>query len=344
MGVNLSKASGKSAGGMVVSLDALGTLYRFREPFPVQYRKMARECGLKAEVDVDKLEKSFKSALNFYSTTFPNYGKGTLNDPEAWWTKLVNRAFSEVVDGEKIPAELGPRLYEHFSSGAAYELYPDAHEFLELMRKFKIQYSAADGPMFLTGIITNSDPRVRRVLQSLNLRVGPSTQPHFSASDQWETAMREGFQLRTTGSVHMRTQWHEYYNAANDFDFLATSYETGFEKPDPGIYQAAVRLAAPMPMSRAEQQMEEVKGQVTGVFKLASTTLVHATQLAEMQWIHVGDDYIKDYRGAEGAGLEALHLVREGEGEAKPGAKTVSSLEEVAAIVNVIAEESFAKA
>jgi len=334
-------ASASRPAGVVITLDALGTLYRFCQPVAVQYRDVARRCGLKTDIDLDRLQSSFKSAFKHHNKEYPNYGKLLLPNPEVWWTKLVERTFTEVVDGEKLPENLGSSLYDHFSSGAAYELYPDVAPFFEGIHALRKQYSDPEGPMVLTGVITNSDPRVRRVLNTLNLRVGSSSPvKKLSLEDTNGFASEQAERMARGASKNLRSPYYDLYNPINDIDVLVTSYDVGIEKPMTGIFQEAKVRAVPFPLSRAEQSEEDVSSVLTGAYQLVRNAYSLKGRTQDMKWIHVGDEYDKDYIGAEVAGMEALHLVRDGEGKRKTGVNTVSNLEEVAAIVGLMMEES----
>ncbi|EXJ85346.1 hypothetical protein A1O1_05710 [Capronia coronata CBS 617.96] len=321
----------------VVTLDALGTLYRFREPVPSQYLKVAQRCGLSTHVDSDKLDHAFRSSFKHYNTTYPNYGKGKLRDPELWWTKLVNRAFREVVDDEDIPQDLGASLYRHFSSGEAYELYPDVQPFLQTMRMLKDHYHDPEGPLIVTGVITNSDPRVRLVLQDFDLKVGPSSLPQISFGQSIsETATR--FRNQDYQAL-LASPFVDYFAADNDFDFLCTSYEAGSEKPDMNIWLAARQLIIPIPGSRAEQAVDSSS---SAPHKGMTECLRH--EVGDTTWIHIGDEYSKDYLGAVGADLDALLLRRDQDpsSDGEDNVKSVSSLEEAAMVVSLMAQGRFA--
>lgn len=329
-------ANRKKVPAFVVSLDALGTLYRFREPVSSQYQKVAQRCGLKANIDPAKLDQAFRSSFKHYNTVYPNYGKGKLRDPEAWWTKLVNRAFREVVDQEEIPHDLGVSLYQHFSSGEAYELYDDVQPFLQTVRTLKDRYSDPDGPLIATGVITNSDPRVRLVLEDLGLKVGPSSLPQIDFRQSIaDTANR----VRTQEyKALLASPFVDYFAADNDFDFLCTSYVTGSEKPDINIWLGAQRFIVPIPGSRAEQAVDT---STSPPHKGMTECLRH--EVGDVTWIHIGDEYAKDYVGALGAGLEALLLRRDQDPSsiAENDVKSISSLEEAAMVVSVMVQERF---
>ncbi|KAG9769644.1 hypothetical protein KCU88_g6803, partial [Aureobasidium melanogenum] len=321
---------------LVVTLDALGTLYRFREPVASQYQKVARRCGLQVNVDAAELDRAFRSSFKHYNTVYPNYGKGKLRDPEVWWTKLVNRAFREVVNQQDIPHDLGANLYRHFSSGEAYELYPDVQDFLQTMRALKHRFQNPDGPLIATGVVTNSDPRVRLVLQDLGLKVGPSSVPQIglgaSITDTANRLKNQDYEgLLVTPFVN-------YFALDNDFDVLCTSYEAGAEKPDMLIWLAARQLITPIPGSRAEQAVDMT---LSPPHKGMTECLSH--EVGDLTWIHIGDEYSKDYLGALDADLDALLLRREDAVSSLPteDVKSVSTLVEAAMVVNVMAQGRF---
>ncbi|KAK5047959.1 hypothetical protein LTR84_006149 [Exophiala bonariae] len=327
----------------VVSLDALGTLYGFREPIVVQYLKAAHQCGLDTRaIKPEALQKSFRATFKRYSQDFPNYGKGKLNHPEEWWTRLLGETFTDVTKHQaSIPSKLAPMLYEQFSSKDAYELYPDSVSFLQTMHALKDQYSDPDGPLLCVGVITNSDPRAESVLKSLGLQVGPSKPVAIPA------------QILPMGGHKARLLLSKSkYDRGNDIDFLATSYDAGVEKPASGIWAYAEAFTQGIASVRAENSLgiplhgRSVE-QSTDDYK---NILIESLRVSDgkVSWIHIGDDMTKDYEGARQYGHHALHLDRgDNKGPARstrtwsPSEHTVSSLEEAALIVNVMAQDHF---
>jgi putative hydrolase of the HAD superfamily len=328
----------------LVTLDALGTLYTFRQPVAVQYLQVARQCGLDAKIDPKELDQAFRKSYKHHNSTYPNYGKNKLESPEIWWHLLVNQAFSQLVEGGEsaLPSNLGSALYKHFSSGAAYEPFPDVKPFLQSMAALKRRFTHPDGPIVLTGVVTNSDPRVAVVLRDLGFRVGPSSLPNF----QDVTRMaREA--AGDTSATALESVFRGYYNVNNDFDVLSTSYEADAEKPSGEIWDRAELLAHPTGLSRGEQSIEiQPTESLRSQFWKTASAVKYRIDNAKKMRIHVGDEYSKDYLGAANAGWEALHLARE-EDQLKgipDGAKVVRSLDEVAMIVNVMANEFFEQA
>lgn len=338
--------------GVVVTLDALSTIYTFREPVITQYIKVARRCGLKAPVSEEDLGKAFRKSFKSISVELPNYGKGELSGPRAWWKTLVNDAFRQVVDEPEIPEQLGEELYDHFTSAAAYKLYPDARPFFASMRELKQQCTKSNGPVLFVGVISNSDPRVKSVLESLGLKVGIEVMPHresfnermsrayMQTVNQSETAWAES---QETSVSAIQSLWHNSYNPRNEVDFLATSYTAGEEKPHARIFNYAASLAAVNYASKLEQGREDWGPSLgTAQFKYKVASQIDA--IYSSKWIHIGDDYGKDYIGSSENGFEAIHLVREGETDAVEGANTVTSLTEAAAAIRIIAEQQFIEA
>ena len=316
---------------LVVTLDALGTIYKFKEPVAVQYSRIAKQCGLRTKFTDEALNKSFRQAFKSVSKDYPNYGHRTLDSPDLWWKILTDKTFSDVSKGEPIPPHLGSALYKHFSSGSAYELYPDVRPFMNIISRLRKQFKDPEGGMVICGIITNSDPRVRQVLRSLGLLVGHSKFPAPSFDELWRQA-----------NDMFESPFYHLYNGSNDFDFLATSYDCGYEKPHVGIFHQAELLSAPLPMSRAEQQ-SDVPSALTGKIrqKIRLAMQYRAAGMSR-RWIHIGDDYEKDFIGAREAGYQALWLNRKGSSDKKDEYE-VGSLEDAATVVGLMAQQELAQ-
>lgn len=326
MGQTASRASRPK--GIVVTLDALGTLYRFKRPVADQYLDIARKAGLRSDIQADQLMKAFKTAYKTQIADYPNYGLGKLENPEEWWRKLVHATFGQVV-AEEIPTNLGKQLYDHFSSTEAYQIYDDVHPFLRSMHHLRSQFSDPNGPAVLTGIITNSDSRVKQVLAQMSLNVGEVEVPS-------REAIRETAAI-SASTGRFETPWSDAYNPTRDFDFLVTGYESGVEKPSPGIWKHADFQASLVAVSKAEKGMELPGGKVRSAFAVVSNALSHIGKTENMKWIHIGDEYEKDYLGAKAAGREALLLDRDGTMDVQ--ADRVTNLEEAAVVINLMAQE-----
>ena len=325
-------SSGSKTPALLVSLDALGTLYKFRKPVAVQYLEVAQNCGLREKIDPTELDDAFKASFKHHTAAYPNYGKGKLADPAEWWDLVVKQAFGNVVQGP-LPTNLGFTLYEHFSSGAAYEPFSDVRPFLQSMAALKKRFINHQGPIVLTVVVTNSDPRAGAVLRDMGFRVGPSKYPtHQDVRQLFKKDLKtfDGFE----------SVFRDYYNLNNDFDLLATSYDAGAAKPDSAIWNHTVALSLPTATSRAEQTLERSDKLLKNVFNTFETVKYRVDE-NKMMRIHIGDEYSKDYVGAKNAGWEALLISREENRSIPKDVMAVTSLNDVAMIVNVLASEFF---
>ena len=120
----------------------------------------------------------------------------------------------------QLPSKLVPHLIDRFSSQEAYSLYPDVLPFFEALRNRR---SIGTNDPFcrwktiVVGVITNSDDRVPRILESLGLVVGSRTVEDVTGNS-------------TEGSP------------VEDISSVVLSYDVGYEKPDRRIFEAAKEL------------------------------------------------------------------------------------------------------
>lgn len=150
-----------------------------------------------------------------------------------------------------------PDLLERFSSSDGYSLYPDVLPFFRsLGDSTKDVHKHKQST--LIGVLTNSDDRVPQILSSLGLQVG-----------SWRCGEPPYDQQKLPCGNH-------------DIDFVALSYDIGFSKPDPQIFDATRKMA------------QKAIGQ-------------------DLRCIHVGDDLEKDYYAAQAAGWQSVLLDRKDE-------------------------------
>jgi hypothetical protein len=248
-----------------------------------------------------------------------------------------------------MPASLGSTLFQHFSSRDAYALYPDVLPFFHTMQKLRQKYSDPKGPIVLVGIITNSDNRARTILKSLGLQVGPEWEPESSVLSYegvkglvgestkdvktWES--EAPLQERKDEGVPAASKSLYWYNSTDDINFMVTSYATGYEKPDIKIFHRADDIAANLPMLRLEHGSPD---EAPVGIPLKATSLIH--RAFGLTYIHVGDDFDKDYQGAKKADRQALHLCRNNQtGELE--IYQISDLLELATCIELMADTNF---
>jgi hypothetical protein len=114
----------------------------------------------------------------------------------------------------------------------------------------------------VVGVITNSDDRVVGVLRSLGLKLAPRR-------------------------VDVHGEREAKASAKHDVDFVVMSYDAGFEKPSPQIFEAAKTLLGETLVDTSDRRSAD-----------------------DFHMLYVGDEIRKDYFGAKAAGWNALFLDR----------------------------------
>ncbi|KAF1830492.1 hypothetical protein BDW02DRAFT_572951 [Decorospora gaudefroyi] len=249
---------------LLLCLDAFNTLFHPRTPIPQAYAQAATRHGIPTP-HPQEVAQSFKQNFAHQSTQHPNYGKATGMGLEKWWSQIIRNIFTPYLKrGQVFPEALTEELLRTWSSKEGYALYADVEPFFRRLRRVGVG-SGADlqglpWHRTVVGVITNSDARVPSILSSFGLSVGPRTNEDGAAE------FREG----------------------SDISFVVLSYDVGFEKPHPQIFEAAV-----------EMLRKELQGNEQGL------------TIDDFEKLYVGDDLEKDYFGAEKAGWGSVLLRRE---------------------------------
>ena len=169
-----------------------------------------------------------------------------------------------------------PALLTTFSTRRGYWLFPDVIPFFRSLKETKQKLlGGGNASPFVVGVLTNSDDRVSSILSSFSLSVGP-----------WRYGTESTRQRPSDGS-----------QADLDLDFVALSYDVGFSKPDPHIFNA-------------------------------TKDMVQMSMGQDLRCIHVGDEPEKDYYAALNAGWESVLLDR-GEAHTGHGITRISNLTEL---------------
>ncbi|KAF2664003.1 hypothetical protein BT63DRAFT_461120 [Microthyrium microscopicum] len=247
---------------ILVALDAFGTIFSPRKPIGEQYVSVAEEHGLKG-LSVDGVNRSFKSAFKHMSQEHPNYGKiSDMKSSNLWWYELINRTFSPHLSTEKqqmMPPGLAPALLHRFSSSLGYQVHDDAARLLEKLKSLRAQLAATDQQL-VVGVLSNSDDRVPSILRSLGFQV---SLPGLSDTPQAINA--------PTPNDHCQ--------------FVALSYDIGYEKPSAQIFDYAAVLVREYLISSSRKTCPITK-------------------------LYIGDDVEKDIKGANDAGWHSILIDR----------------------------------
>ncbi|KAL4799813.1 hypothetical protein BDV19DRAFT_354855 [Aspergillus venezuelensis] len=297
---------------LLLTLDAFNTLFHPHQPIPLQYASSAANFNI--PLTPAQIQPAFRTSFKILSASHPNYGRdlalrGEYAGPRQWWEDVIRGCFARALESNPdskgqgkadVPDALIQDLLERFASKRGYKLYDDVGPFFRELRSRRM--NTGSQRKVVVGVVSNSDDRISPVLESLGVSIRDAR--------AGEEKTRQGNDL--PGFEEEREKHNSTSNSPSpghgqeqrDIDFILTSYQAGVEKPDRLIWDTALRTA---------QQLE---GQTETM-----------AESEEWERIHVGDDYKKDYRGAEDAGWRAYYLPREQDStEAPQGTRTITTL------------------
>jgi FMN phosphatase YigB (HAD superfamily) len=275
---------------LLLTFDAFSTLFHPRRPVAELYASVAHSYGLSPTVITPaKLQKTFKEAFKTQSRRFPNYGReevlrGRYGGPRQWWSEVIQASFARALGGEveQLPHGMTEYLLDLFASQKGYALYEDVAPLFEKLTDLK-RRGVFD--RIVTGVISNSDDRVPAVLKCLRLKVGD-----VRADRDWSSMELPGFEERKSVAADQVQSPSD-----NDIDMIITSYEAGEEKPHRLIFDVAKQQAKSFVRTHDSALVSDIEDGSARWF-----------------WLHIGDDYEKDYKGAISAGWDSLLLSRDG--------------------------------
>ncbi|KAG8808215.1 hypothetical protein FRC19_006056 [Serendipita sp. 401] len=148
----------------IVFFDALHTIVKPRLPIFQQY---AEEFSPYFSVEPQRIKTAFKDALKQVQVERPAYSGQTTsihgNNVESWWGDVIRRTAigagaDRAIVEESLP-QIVPRLLHRFSSKEGYVLFDDTLPTIEALSQRGIQ----------TGLVSNTDKRMRLVLEDLGV-------------------------------------------------------------------------------------------------------------------------------------------------------------------------------
>ncbi|KAL4920993.1 hypothetical protein BDW62DRAFT_175699 [Aspergillus aurantiobrunneus] len=308
---------------LLLTLDAFNTLFHPRHPIPIQYAASASSFNV--PISPSALQPAFRASFKAQSASHPNYGRdlalrGEYAGPRQWWEDVIRGSFARALtesssnpnaterkkggNGTEVPDVLVQDLLDRFASATGYELYDDVEPFFRALRAR--QEGSQKRRKVIIGVVSNSDDRISSVLESLGVSVRDARAGEEKTRQGQDLP---GFEKERERTAHSKNSSSPLQSLEEkDIDFILTSYQVGAEKPDPLVWDVALRTA---------QRLD------TGV-----ETGGDAGGDGGWERIHVGDDYNKDYRGAVDAGWKAYHLPRDAEttAQAPNGTRTITSL------------------
>ncbi|KAJ8106252.1 hypothetical protein OPT61_g9660 [Boeremia exigua] len=180
-------------------------------------------------------------------------------------SQVIHRTFQKWLEpGQDVPQGLVDELMRRYSTQEGYVMFADVQPFFQMLRnKASSKGNAWPWEKTIVGIITNSDDRVPGILTSFGLEVGPRRVGTLPDQRPAEAASQD------------------------DISFVVLSYDVGVEKPDRGMFDAAVEC-----LKETLEQRDD------------------GLQVASFEKLYIGDSLKHDVVGAQRAGWNALMLDR----------------------------------
>lgn len=141
----------------LVAFDVTGTLLKLRYSPGLIYERVARqEFGYRLKVA--SLDQGFRKNFKILSKEIPNYGDNWRD----WWSLLVQRTLKDAdvstrIEEQHLPI-LSEKLIAMYETKECWESTEGAIEFVRHFKQLGLR----------TGIITNSDPRIKLILRDLD--------------------------------------------------------------------------------------------------------------------------------------------------------------------------------
>ncbi|KAK9477853.1 hypothetical protein V1514DRAFT_332679 [Lipomyces japonicus] len=278
----------------LITIDAFGTIYTPRPTVAEQYSNLyAVHFPLHDQIDPETLDASFKVVFKSLQQTHPNYAGGERN----WWCRAIRDTFRTAKAAAFIDNDVAEdteifvlALYNHFNTGAAYALWPDISSFL-----------AAIPAQTRLGVLSNSDTRSREVLRGLGIIAEETSDQDGAKNKSW-----------------IKTESH-----------VLLSSEVGVEKPDPAIFETAVRvLVGEDDWPQSQPQSQDLQLQLQQQPEITKIDALNTAR--EILYWHIGDEAKRDIQPVithghgRLRGWGAVHIKRANEcGDSTPGGHVV---------------------
>ncbi|ODV62272.1 Dpi35p ASCRUDRAFT_20059, partial [Ascoidea rubescens DSM 1968] len=172
----------------IISFDAFGTLYTPIKPSVTQYYEIASLPYYNYHKPLAQLNKDFGVYFKYLYKKYPNYGKysNIFEHADYWWAYLIRKLFEPYVVSNK--------FLNHLLNDLTFNAYSTFDDLKYISRKLKDidlnNYNNEIGNMekmktkdnkIIFVVISNGDPRVKLILDSLKLSYKPN-QNHNSQS------------------------------------------------------------------------------------------------------------------------------------------------------------------
>jgi len=204
----------------VIFFDAVGTLFGVKDSVGQIYAAIAEEFNVQADpVVLNRLFiQNFKAAPKM---AFPGVARSQIPVYEyQWWQAIARTSFTqaELIEQFTDFNAYFQRLYDHFATADAWDLYEEVPETLASLQNLGIELA----------VISNFDSRLYPVLEALNLSqffrsVTISTEVGAAKPDRqiFASAMSKHNYQTNSDFWHIGDSWQEDYEGAKNADLKA---------------------------------------------------------------------------------------------------------------------------
>ena len=75
----------------LITIDATGTIFKFREPPPTTYARIAHKHNIKFQES--EIMNQFKKSFKLMEVNHPHFGATSGISSQEWWSKVVHQTF-----------------------------------------------------------------------------------------------------------------------------------------------------------------------------------------------------------------------------------------------------------
>ena len=140
----------------LITVDATGTIFKFKEPPPLVYARIAQSHDI--ECNPTDLMTNSKKAYKQTDNKWPHFGATSSVSSDQWWQEVVLRTFTEHKSQHIVP--VAQKLYDYYASMEPYHVFPDFGHFAQNCQKNGLKMA----------VLSNFDMRLAGVLSQLGLK------------------------------------------------------------------------------------------------------------------------------------------------------------------------------
>ena len=141
----------------LVTIDATNTIFKFREPPPVIYKKFADQHNIPI-CDSHAITPDFLKAISGVNKKWPHFGATSNVTSKDWWFEVIFETFKDY--DRSVIKPLAKDLYDFYATPEPYDIFEDFYPFAKEWKE------KSDKGLV---VISNYDRRLPRILNQLGL-------------------------------------------------------------------------------------------------------------------------------------------------------------------------------